>query len=133
MAGVLLVGLAGINFKVAYLVGHSLQAGLLALHSKSAPCGTQILNMVTWKVGKSKALTRRREAYLWATTEITGNVEWLREWNLANDDVVKYVQENVVKHTKVSILPDRALTTRVSNATKVARNNLVFCWDEGNT
>ena len=48
MAGVLLLGIAGLNSKIAYLVGHALQAIALALYSKQWRGNQQIVNSVTW-------------------------------------------------------------------------------------
>lgn len=95
MIGVLLVGAAGLNFKVAYLAGHGIQAALLALHSKRTIC-TQILNRVTWDVRQVITLKQRRDAYVWVTKETTGNLDWLSMGQLANDEVMKYVQEKLV-------------------------------------
>ena len=105
MAGVLLVGIAGLNFKIAYLVGHVIQAILLAL-SSNRPLGTQIRNCVLWEVEKeSVVLNRRRDAYLWATLETTGHTKWLVSHGLATEEVIQYVEQGLAaKHPKVRSL-----------------------------
>lgn len=50
MAGVLLLGIAGLNSKIAYLGGHALQAAALALYSKKWNENEQIVNSATWKL-----------------------------------------------------------------------------------
>ena len=103
MAGVLLVGIADLNFKVAYLAGHAIQAILLAFCS-SRVLGTQTLNRVNWHVKPVIALKRRRDAYVWATRETSGNTDWLRLWNLANGELLHWIQDQL-GHPALVLLP----------------------------
>jgi len=105
MAGVLLVGIADLNFKVACLVGHAVQAILLALCSRRV-LGTQTLNRVNWHVKPIIELKRRRDAYLWATKETSGNTDWLSLWHLANPELVQWIQDQLGRPAQV-LLPIR--------------------------
>lgn len=98
MTGVLLLGIAGLNSKIAYLVGHALQAIMLSLHSNDV-LGTRTLNSVTWEVGKPVdcLIRRRREAYLWVTEETTGNIDWLRWWQLADVETLAYLEQTLAR------------------------------------
>jgi hypothetical protein len=98
MGGVLLLSTAGMNSKVAYLVGHALQAVLLSFHSNRV-LGTRTLNEVTWHVKPpvDRRFERRRDAYVWATEETTKNTKWLVKWQLADSSTVDYVNKQLRK------------------------------------
>jgi hypothetical protein len=100
MAGVLLVGIAGFNFKVAYLTGHAVQAILLAFRSRRMRRRSTV-NGINWNVKPVKALAQRRDGYVWVTEETTGNTDWLSRWQLANAEVLQWVQDRLVQRTKV--------------------------------
>lgn len=104
MGGVFLVGIAGNDFKLAYVLAHVAQAVLLALHSKDE-LGSQKRNGVFWDVDEKSEvrLLRRRHAYVWATEATTKNPEWLELNNLATKDTLKWVQEKVDERAKVCI------------------------------
>ena len=65
MTGILLMGTAGLNSKIVYLVGHAFQAVMLALYSRVV-LDTRTVNHVTWEVKKhlTRRLERRRDAYV---------------------------------------------------------------------
>ena len=96
MTGILLLSTATLNSKLAYLLGHALQAILLAFHSSSA-VSTRTLNNVTWRLEPTvkKGLKRRRHAYVWITRETTGNTDWLRLYDLATAEVLEYVETEI--------------------------------------
>jgi hypothetical protein len=106
MTGVLLLGIAGLNSKIAYLVGHALQAIMLSFHSNDV-LGTRTLNRITWEVGKpvDRLIRRRREAYLWATEETTGNTDWLRWWHLADVETLAYLEQTLAKPQGIPPIP----------------------------
>jgi hypothetical protein len=94
MIGVLLVGVAGLNSKIAYLVGHIVQAVLIALLNKRA-LKSRTLNSLRWEVYQSTtrgSIKRRREALLWASEHTSGNAEWLKLFNLADEESLAFIQ-----------------------------------------
>jgi hypothetical protein len=97
MIGILLIGIAGINAKVAYLVGHVVQAVLIALLNKR-PLKSRTLNSVWWEINKplsGRSIKRRRDAYVWACENTTGDVEWLKAFNLADPDTLEFIQAHL--------------------------------------
>lgn len=118
MMGILLVGDAGLNFKIAYLVGHALQAIALSFYSKKV-LYTRTLNRVTWEIGKSiQRLERRRDAYLWATEQTSGNVEWLCLWGLADPTALAYVQQHLTRSNDDESSPSTSIHTEVTVITE---------------
>ena len=113
MMGVLLMGTAALNSKTVYLVGHALQAILLALYSKT-DLDTRTVNRVTWEVKRvPKHLERRRDAYIWITEETTGNTEWLNMLNLADPGTFAYIQGKLDKHVESNTLCNSMLINRM--------------------
>ena len=97
MMGVLLIGIAGLNAKVAYLVGHVVQAVLIALLSKR-PLRSRTLNSVWWEINEppsGRSIKRRRDAYVWACENTTGDVEWLKAFNLADPDTLEFIRAHL--------------------------------------
>ena len=98
MAGVLMVGFSQINFKVTYLLGHAVQAVVIALAngSKLDICS---VNGVTWQVeNHEEPLERRRNAYTWVTKNTNRReVAWLKELIHNPNSLVELVREEVKK------------------------------------
>jgi hypothetical protein len=97
MGGILLVGLTGVNFKIAYLLVHALQATLLGRDWKSSK--SFIVNGALWEIDETSAMPihRRREAYVWASKIAGTGTQWLQDWDLAAGDTLAYVEEEVAK------------------------------------
>ena len=98
MMGVLLIGIAGLNAKVAYLVGHVVQAVLIALLSRR-PLKSRTLNSVWWAIKEpptAKSIKRRRDAFLWACENTTKDIEWLKAFNLADPDTLEFVRAQLI-------------------------------------
>jgi hypothetical protein len=95
MGGIILVGFTGIDFKIAYLVVHACQAILLG--RDWLPSKSNIVNGVRWEIDTTSKvpLSRRREAYVWATRMAGVGTQWLEEWNLAAGDTLAYVEKEV--------------------------------------
>jgi len=96
MAGVLMVGFSNINFKVTYLIGHALQAVLIALANASKLNGCSV-NGVTWQVeGDEEKLSRRRDAYIWVTMQMKSRqVNWLKELIHNPDSLVERISNEL--------------------------------------
>lgn len=95
MIGVLLLGSAGFNAKLAYLVCHITQSILLSIHAKPE-IRDQTINGMVWRVAGplKRDLKRRRDAYIWAleTTGTTRSPEWLSYWHLANEEIMELIR-----------------------------------------
>jgi hypothetical protein len=96
MGGILLVGLTGINFKIAYLVMHAFQAPLLSL-ARWTPAQGYVINGAVWEMDSTvkTPLKRRREAYVWATKTAGTGTQWLTDWQLAAGETLAYVEQAV--------------------------------------
>jgi hypothetical protein len=96
MMGVLLIGIAGLNTKVAYLIGHVVQAVLIALLSKQ-PLKSRTMNSVWWEVHEPRiqSIQRRRDAFLWACEQTTRDAEWLKLCNLADAASIEFIQAHL--------------------------------------
>jgi hypothetical protein len=92
MAGVLMVGFSQINFKITYLLGHAVQAVVIALASGSK-LNICSVNGVTWEVeNHEEPLERRRNAYTWVTRNTNRrDVAWLKELIYNPDSLVELV------------------------------------------
>jgi len=102
MMGVLLIGIAGLNSKIAYLTGHVLQAVFIAVRGRR-PVQSQILNSVRWEICEgTQRVHRRRDAYLWACKKTTRGLEWLSTWNLVDFETLDYVKHNMLVAGKKS-------------------------------
>ena len=99
MAGVLMVGFSQINFKITYLLGHAVQAVVIAL-ANGSKLSTCSVNGVTWQVqNHEEPLERRRNAYTWVTMNTNSReVAWLKELIYNPNSLVKLVQEEVEKY-----------------------------------
>lgn len=97
MGGILLVGLAGINFKIAYLLVHAIQATLLGRDWNSTK--SHVVNGALWEIDTSTKvpLDRRREAYVWAVRMAGVGTQWLEDWDLAMGDTLTYVKTKVAE------------------------------------
>jgi hypothetical protein len=97
MAGVLMVGFSHINFKATYLLGHAVQAMVIALAngSKLNICS---VNGVTWQVeNHEEALEHRRNAYVWVTRNtIRREVAWLVQLMNNPKSLVEFVREDMI-------------------------------------
>jgi hypothetical protein len=93
MGGILLVGLTGINFKIAFLVMHAFQAALLGVAGWQSSKGN-VINGALWEIDKTttKSLKRRREAYVWATNLTGTGTQWLKDWQLAAGETLAWVE-----------------------------------------
>ncbi|EGO00548.1 hypothetical protein SERLA73DRAFT_178381 [Serpula lacrymans var. lacrymans S7.3] len=99
MGGVLLVGMSGMLFRISYLAGHIIQAGILVL-ARRRSLRQQTVNRVEWIVETDKvqgSLNCRRDSYVWAVREVRrqpwDDMEWLRIWNLATGETFSYVEQ----------------------------------------
>jgi len=97
MAGVLMVGFSHINFKATYLLGHAVQAVVIALAngSKLNMCS---VNGVTWQVeNHEEALEHRRDAYSWVTRNTNRReVAWLVQLMNNPKSLVEFVRKDVM-------------------------------------
>jgi hypothetical protein len=97
MIGILLIGIAELNTKGAYPVGHVIQAVLIALLSKR-PTKSRTLNSVQWEVYESttpRSLKRRRDALLCTCEHTARDIEWLKLCNLADEESLKFVKAHL--------------------------------------
>ena len=98
MAGVLMVGFSNTNFKITYLIGHALQAVIIALANASKLSGCSV-NGVTWQVeGDEEELGFRRDAYVWVTMKMKSRqVKWLKELIHNPDSLVESISKKLPK------------------------------------
>jgi hypothetical protein len=96
MMGVLLIGIAELNAKVAYLVGHVVQAVLIALLSKY-PLKSRTINSIWWEVHEPRiqSIQGRRDAFLWACKQTTRDSEWMKLCNLADTASIAFIQAHL--------------------------------------
>ena len=99
MAGVLMVGFSQINFKITYLVGHAVQAVVIAAVGNGSKLNNCSVNGVTWQVeNHEEPLERRRNAYIWVTKNTNRReVTWLKELIYNPSSLVELVREEVKK------------------------------------
>lgn len=128
LTGVLFVGFTTLNFKIAYLSAHAIQAVLIsfAANELSETLGERtIVNRTYWEQADDPnppLLPRRREAYVWAC-EVTGaGTEWLKEWDLAAGGVLEYVKNKVGKSERKYIVPERLDSTGDREKEPVTQN-----------
>jgi hypothetical protein len=98
MGGILLVGLTGINFKIAFLAIHAFQAVLLGVAGSIRKFSKgHVINGAFWEVdtGVTKTLKRRREAYVWATKMAGMGTQWLTDWQLAAGETLAWVEKEI--------------------------------------
>ena len=95
MGGIILVGFTGIDFKIAYLVVHALQAILLGRDWRQPK--SHVVNGVRWEMDLASMvpISRRREAYVWAVRMAGVGTGWLEDWNLALGDTLAWVEKTV--------------------------------------
>jgi hypothetical protein len=93
MGGILLVGLTGINFKIAFLVMHAFQAALLGVAGWQSSKG-HVINGALWEIDTTTtmSLKRRREAYVWASKLAGTGTQWLKDWQLAAGETLAWVE-----------------------------------------
>ena len=101
LLGILLVGFTTLNFKIAYLTAHAVQAILIALASGRPVDKNVIINRTQWEQTSDpnpKYINRRRVAYVWAC-QVMGvdDTEWLKDWDLARGPTLDYVNEQLKK------------------------------------
>ena len=98
MAGVLMVGFSRIDFKITFLLGHAVQAVVIAFANRSKLYICSV-NGVTWEVeNHEEPLERRRNAYIWVTRNTNRrDVAWLKELIYNPDSLVELVREEVRK------------------------------------
>jgi hypothetical protein len=96
--GVLMVGFSPTFFKVTYLLGHAVQAVIIALAnaSKLKICS---VNGVTWQVeNHEEPLEHTRNAYVWVTRNTNHReVTWLAQLMNIPKSLVELVREEVEK------------------------------------
>lgn len=124
LAGILFVGFTELNFKIAYLSAHALQAILIAIASKQPVEERVIINRTVWEQTANKEapkLERRREAYVWAC-KATGvmNTKWLQEWDLAAGPTLDWVNAQLANGTADRyVIPQRKDASDVDVGEKV--------------
>ena len=92
-----MVGFSHINFKATYLLGHAVQAVVIALAngSKLNICS---VNGVTWQVeNHEEALEHRRNAYVWVTKNTSRREDaWLVQLMNNPKSLVELVREDMM-------------------------------------
>ena len=96
MPGLLMVGFLHINFKATFLLGHAVQAVVIAL-AKGSKLNLCSVNGVTWQVeNHEEPLGRRRNAYIWVTRNTNRReVAWLKELIYNPNSLVELVRKEV--------------------------------------